>query len=199
MSEYSKRLPPVTWPQDTLQIPNAAGRFTPPVEKGNIDVARQEAFTMSGTFTYTQFTEGQQVRLVIPTDQDGDFWADQMYCVAWATAAYKSEFAPRGVLTISDLRTGRFLTYPDGIPLQFFNTLILFADDAGFDVAASPPPDGFRSTSTLPQPFCFTRQGGIVLTITWLYNRPPDGVTGTLDFGFGGWKEYAYAARGQGV
>ncbi len=198
MSEYSKRLPPQTWPQDTLRIPNAAGRFMPPIEKGNADIARQEAFTMSGTFNLSGSSSvGQVRRIVIPTDQDGDFWCDQIYLVNWGSTIYRSGFSPRALLNISDLRTGRSLTYPNGVPAQFFMTLILFADDAGFDVAASPPPDGFRSTATLPQPFCFTRQGGIVVTLTSLYNLPDPGSTGTTDISFGGWKEYTHAARGK--
>jgi len=199
MSAYSKRLPPQTWPQDTLQIPNAAGRFMPPVEKGNVDIARQEAFTMSGSFVYDRRVDGAELRLMIPTDQDGDFWVDQIYMVTWWTNEYKSIFPSRGTLKIKDVRTGRSLNYPDGIPLNFLNTLVLFPDDAGFDPANSPPPDGFRSTSTLPQPFCFTRQGGIDLTITWIGNSAPTGVVVTTDIAFGGWKEYTYAARGQGV
>lgn len=202
MSPYPKgglpgQLRPYTWPQDTLRIPNANGRFMPPVELGNIDLARQESFTMVGTFTYPSAAAGSQLRLVLPTDQDGDFWCDQIYLVGWGSPVYQSQEPEPATLSIRDLRTGQAITYPtDSVPIKFFATLILFSDDVGFDVGGSPLPDGFRSTCTLPQPHCFTRQGGIEIVMTFLYAVPANAIR-TLDIAFSGWKEYTYASQGQ--
>lgn len=195
MTSHYGPIQPYKWPQDTLQIPGTDGggaRFMPPVEMGNVQVARQEAFTMSGRFDLgAAVAPGTVMNLTIPTDQDGDFWCDQMYMIAWLTGSYFSLRPPLSTIAISDIRTGRSLTYPGPMPSNFLATLILFSDDAGFDPASSPLPDGFRSTSTLAKPFCFTRQGGIQLTLNILqgYANPT-----TLDIAFGGWKEYAYAS-----
>lgn len=198
---------PAAWPQDTLRIPQGNTRFMPPVYKGNAQTSRQESFTMFGTFALgIATTAGQQFRLSLPTDQDGDFWCDQIYMVAWWPVSSALGFNPfPGVLTIADFRTGRELTYPPasvgaaggGVPGEFFKTFVLFPDDVGFDPASSPFPDGFRSTATLPTPFCFTRQGGIQMTYT-----TPNALTfganpASIDIAFGGWKEYTYAAQGE--
>jgi hypothetical protein len=194
---------PAQWPQDTLFVPGQAGgqlaRFMPPVELGNSQVSRQESFTMSGTFNcgVSTTSPGVVFNLSIPTDQDGDFWCDQIYMVAWFTGAggdSVSHRPPPSTISITDFRTGKNLTYPGAVPTNFFTTLILFSEDAGFDPASSPPPDGFRSTTTLPQPFCVTRQGGIQMALTMIPQLAPPS-TLLIDIAFGGWKEYAYASR----
>lgn len=184
------------WPQDTLRVPQGNARFMPPVYKGNADVDRQEAFTMFGTFNFgtVPTAAGQVFNLTIPTDQDGDFWCDQIYMVGWNTLS-RLGFNPwGGNMEIADMRTGHQFNYPSGIAGEFFKTFVLFSDDAGFDPASSPFPDGFRSTATLPTPMCFTRQGGIVLRyitpVVLNINVPT-----ILDIAFGGWKEYAYASK----
>lgn len=198
--ENFKPAGPYKWPQDTLQIPGldgGGGRFMPPVEIGNVQVARQEAFTMSTSFTWPINTPANtQYTQIIPTDQDGDFWCDQIYMVAWLNnpgGVYQSVRPAPSTIAISDLRTGKQLTYPGAVPTNFFTTLLLFSDDAGFDPGGSPLPDGFRSTSTLPQPFCFTRQGGISLQLNMIAANGA-GQPQTIDIAFGGWKEYTYAS-----
>lgn len=192
---YSRwgQITPYKWPQDTLAIPGGAQnqRFMPPMEIGNVQVARQESFTMPGTFTVPPTAAANAVfNLTLPTDQDGDFWCEQIYMVAWQVGASQSQRPPPSTIAISDLRTGKNLTYPGQVPTNMLTTLLLFSDDAGFDPAGSPLPDGFRSTTTIPQPFCFTRQGGIQMSLTVL--PLVVGVTFLIDIAFGGWKEYAY-------
>jgi hypothetical protein len=171
----------------------------PAIEAANADRSRQESFTMSGTFAFpATVTVGQQFSLYLPTDQDGDFWCDQIYMVGWGLALgprlQQSAYPLPGTIDIVDGRTGHSLCWPQAsIPTTFFSTLVLFSDDVGFDVSSSPFPDGFRSTGTLPQPFCFTRSAGIQLTLTsalaWA------GSAGNMtDIAFGGWKEYEYAS-----
>lgn len=193
-------LKPQTWPQDDNMIPSAGGMWMPPIETANAERARQESFTMSGTFQHPNtITVGQQFNLYLPTDQDGDFWCDQIYMVGWGAGLTpsppQSAYPLAGTIDIVDARTGLALTYPQAsCPTTFFSTFILFAFDAGFDVSGSPYPDGFRSTAILPQPFCFTRSGGIQLTLTsveaWTGLAGPN----YTDIAFGGWKEYEFAS-----
>jgi hypothetical protein len=196
---YWGPIKPATWPQDGLRVPGGAGaRFMPPLEAANVEVAKRESFTMSGTFALPTgiIAAGQVFNLFIQTDQDGDFWCDQIYMVAWLPGSSALGFNPfAGTMQITDVRTGRQLGYPDGLAVEFLKTFILFPDDAGFDPASSPLPDGFRSTATLPQPVCFTRQGGIQLAYTLPASLNFTGVTPRVDIAFGGWKEYAHASR----
>lgn len=195
MSRFTDKLTPPKWPQDQLVIPGGGGRFMPPLYPSNVDVAKRESFTMSDTFTYNGAVAGQQFVHYIPTEQDGDFWVDQIYCVAWASTIYQSQTPLPALIDIQDGRTGRKLNYGGGVPINFFATLILFPDDPGFDVASSPLPDGFRSTALLPKAFCFTRQSNIILTMTMVYPVAA-GTIRTVDFAFGGWKEYEHASQG---
>lgn len=195
MTERNPAWRAYNWPQDSLQIPNAGGRFMPPIDRGNADIARQESFTMSGTITYNGAAAGSQLRLVIPTDQDGDFWCDQMYCAEWVAGTSQS-LDPRGsTISVGDIRTGRRLTWPAAMPTRYLTSLQIFNGDTGIVIGDSPLPAGFRSTSTIPQPFCFTRQGGIEILLNFTFNVPA-GVR-LFDIGFGGWKEYTYAATGE--
>jgi hypothetical protein len=188
-------LKPQTWPQDENHVPSAPGMPMPPVSVANAQRSRRESFTMSGTFN---FVSGVPAGLVLPlylaTDPDGDFWADQIYMNSWVSAASSIAITPPpSIISIADARTGRALTYPSTIPTHFISTINILAADPGFDVSALPFPSGQRSTSILPQPFCFTRAGGISMVMTVLPNMPA-GQTWIVDIAFGGWKEYESAS-----
>lgn len=193
----TNRLTPNTWPQDTLQIPNANGRFMPPLDRANFDVARQEAFAFATTFTIPGLSAaGARFTNVIPTDQDGDFWCDQIFAIGWNSANSSSEPPVPATVFIDDLRTGRALTYPDGAPSSFFGNRANFSPGIAL-TGGRPLPNGPRSTATLAQPFCFTRQGGIRVSLQLVFATLNVPVTRTVDFVFAGWKEYTYASRGQ--
>lgn len=191
-------LTPQTWPQLRSHAPTAMAEGMPAIETANAQRSKQESFTISGTFTVAQpSAAGATLNLYLPTDQDGDFWCDQIYMAGWVIGA--GGFAPQtrpppSTISIGDARTRRRLTYPGAIPTNFLTTLILFSDDAGFDAGSSPYPDGFRSTSTLAQPFCFTRAGGIELSLTVIPSIPGASTT-LVDIAFGGWKEYEFASQ----
>lgn len=187
-------IPHQTWPQDDNRVPSTPGMPMPTVSPANALRDRRESFTVSGTFTMTPaIVVGQVIPLIIPTDPDGDFWCDQIAMTGWSTLFAPNTRVNIGTLSIFDLRTSRSLTYPDAIPVNFLTTLQLYSDDVGFDPASSPFPDGFRSTTVLPQPFCFTRAGGIQLYYTAL-TSPAGGGTLTADISFSGWKEYESAS-----
>jgi hypothetical protein len=194
-------IPQQTWPQMDNRVPRAMSSQMPHIETTNFERARQEAFTMSGTFTLpTTITVGQQLALILPTDQDGDFWCDQIYMVGWGLqlnpAASNVASSPlMGTIDIVDIRTSKALTFPLGsLPTNFLASVTNFSDDPGYDPGANPYPAGFRSTSTLAQPFCFTRAGGISLNLVsaaqWAGVPGPN----LVDIAFGGWKEYQYAS-----
>lgn len=176
----------------------------PPVEIGNVQVSRQESFTLS---TSTRITWDDQnaaqasaiSRLSLPTDQDGDFWCNQIYVTAFdfSGVVNANVTPPTMLMQITDARTGRQLGYPTGVPLYFLQDFTDFQDKSAAAYSDSPLPSGFRSTSTLIQPFCFTRQGAVQLELTALGTGAGglgSGVDLTVDISFGGWKEYAYAS-----
>lgn len=187
-------LTPQTWPQDENAIPSTPGMPMPPISAANAQRSKRESFTMVGGWQIPfGNAAGQQFGLTLPTDQDGDFWCDQIYMCAWFTSLPAMVRPPPSTISIADMRTGLALTYPAAIPTNFLTTLLRFSDDPGFDVASSPFPDGFRSTTTLAQPYCFTRAGGIILNLTLFpATVGPDNLT--VDIAFGGWKEYENAA-----
>lgn len=193
-------LVPQTWPQDENRIPSTGGFKGPPISDANRDRSRQESFTVSGTFVFpANVAVGQQFQLYFPMDIDGDFWVDQIYMVGWGL-----QFGPRlvqstypmgGNLDIVDARNGHSLVWPAGsLPTPLLATLILFSDDTGFDPAGSPFPDGFRSTTTLAQPYCFVRGGGITVTLTSADSWAGAALPNLTDIAFSGWKEYEYAS-----
>lgn len=187
-------LTPQLWPQDSNAIPSTPGMPMPPVSAANAQRSKRESFAMVGGWTIAfGNVAGAQFGLTLPTDQDGDFWCDQISMAAWFTSIATMVRPPPSLLSIADMRTALPLTYPTNVPTNFFTTLLRFSDDPGFDPSGSPFPDGFRSTTTLPQPFCFTRAGGIVMNLTMLPALiGPD--TTQIDIAFGGWKEYENAS-----
>jgi hypothetical protein len=193
-------LTPQTWPQNTLRVPKVGqpGGAMGHIESANAQRSKQEAFAYCGEFDIPASTgAGQSFALNLATDADGDFWCDQIYMTAFFTGAgatYVNVLPIPSTLGIVDGRTQRSLTYPGQVPTRFFSTINIFSDDAIFDPSAQPLPDGFRSTSTLAQPFCFTRSGAILLNLTLLYARAGD-LTQTIYIAFGGWKEYEFASQ----
>lgn len=187
---------PTLWPQDQLQVPLLGERSMPHVDRANAEYAERESFVMAAEYLQAgvAIAAGQVIELFIQTDQDGDFWCDQIFCTSFNHSIdYQNRAISGFTIDISDARTGRMLTYPPrSCPAQFFNTLVLFSDDTGYDPSANPLPDGFRSTSTIPQPFCFTRQGGIQISLQAY--AAISGAQRFLYFAFSGWKEYRHAS-----
>jgi hypothetical protein len=191
-------LSPQNWPQLNNRVPSAGGLQMPHVQRDNAERARQESFTLSGTILIPAgvIATGQVFNLYLPTDQDGDFWCDQIFSVAWVPGIVPDSFFPIvSTVAISDARTGRALTYPAGVPLYFFATYLIATDNMGaYDPSLFALPDGFRSTTTLAKPFCFTRSGGAQLTFVNSFATTVPAGGYYVDFAFGGWKEYEFAS-----
>lgn len=213
------KLTPEKWPQDDLVVPRGLGAM-PPIEYGNKNVVGAEFFSIAADFTFLH-TIGAGVNTtqmqVLATPQDGDFWCDQISIISWATSAGQVTrnivSYMDGMVTIKDVRTGKplifsplfntptnqgFLIPKNSLPIGFFRKFPPSGIDGDLLYTGSVPvPSGFRDTGTMIQPFLFTRQGGIEVTMT--NNTGPPGGAGspfdyTLTICFGGWKEYAYAS-----
>lgn len=211
------KLNPAKWPQDDLVVPRGLGSM-PPIEFGNKAVVGAEFFSISADFTFLNGLAAITTQLqVLPTPQDGDFWCDQISTISWATFAGQTVRQVvsymDGMVTIKDVRTGKPLIYSplfntptnqgflipkNSLPITFFRKFPPSGVDGDLTYAGNNPlPTGFRDTGTMIQPFCFTRQGGIEVTMT-NNNSTPGGTGSPLDFVvticFGGWKEYANAS-----
>ncbi len=194
-----ERFQPVTnWPQETLQVPGAGSRFgMPPVDHANAYVNGRQAFTNSAIFSVTaaQFALGTIHSQTIETEADGDFWASQIYATGFGTnGGVTTNTVPPGNLQITDLRTGRQLAYPRGVALGFLTKRF---EDTSTPAGADQyvPPSAWRGVGTLPEPFCFTRKGGIRLDLQSRTNGTAlVGWAFEISIAFGGWKEYAHAS-----
>lgn len=200
---HYRSLTPYRWPQDQLRIPSGGGKLMPPVEHANANVSRQESFTMSGRFDIPlNAVRGTIYDLTLPTQQDGDFWVDQIAATGFACPTIpsglpQSNFMCPGWISIADMRTGRSLTNASpevrGLPSLFLESRIRFEDQfyAPEDIFV---PSTFRTVGTLIQPFCFTRNGGIVMRFT-LDANVLNNIAYEVTVAFSGWKEYAYASE----
>jgi len=203
---------PDRWPQDELRIPDGMGGM-PPVERGNRTVVGSEFFALSARFQFATATPAQTFRReILSTPQDGDFWCDQIAVVSWEEEVGEPQDAQRflqSMVTIRDVRTGKSLIFnrglaegfgaglipTDSVPVNLFRTLPQSGTEVGTDYDGTvPAPAGFRSKGSLIQPFCFTRQGGIEVTMTTLATVPAN-IAFDVNIGFLGWKEYANASR----
>lgn len=186
MSQYL-RLPAIDWPQDKARVPAGVGGM-PPIEYNNRARIEAEFCSFVGLIVIpSTAVQGNVFSTIIPTDQDGDFWCDEisMQVQSGLADAQSDLDAPGSYTSITDIRTGQLLTYPY-IPTNIFKRLT-------FNLAyVSPSPGFFRDTSTLIQPYCFTRQGGIAISVVL---KQPRGVIDQIYFCLSGWKEYANASR----
>jgi hypothetical protein len=207
------RIKPENWPQDALAIPDGFGGM-PPLEHDNRVVVGSEFFALSHRFDFPAGMAAHTTqRAILATPQDGDFWCDQIASLSWEELAGEDRDRQAflaSMLTIRDQRTGRSLIYnptfntfnnqgtlfpPDAVPINLFRKLPQSGTENSFDYSGdTPPPSGFRTSGMLIQPYCFTRQGGIEITLTSLFAAPA--VTGfEISVAFLGWKEYANASQ----
>lgn len=145
----------------------------PRVNKVNAEITRREPYIYFGELQGI-WTGWKQ--LVIPIEADADFWCNQIVVA-------ENNYSTR--LKITDIRTGYNLTYPS-VPWSFFARMIYALPDtfpAYYD-RATPAFSG-----DLPKPYCFTRNGGILVEMEGM------GAQAIYQIGFLGWKDYANAAE----
>lgn len=184
MAKYGK-LKPYEWPQDKVKIPNGQG-LMPRIETMNGNVTKKEGAWYTGEFTVPAFTNFR-TDFVIPIEPDGDFWCNNILSFSMVDDGIVQ---PAFKINIIDIRTGFDLTYP-WARLAFFKTQPNVMGAAG----EAPYPVGggaFRSTSSMLQPYCFTRNGGIRVVID-SDGQVPEEIYNQISFI--GWKEYQFASR----
>lgn len=209
---------PYNWPQDKLEVPNGFGGM-PPIDYGNENVVAGEYFALTGEFVYQPGTPAYtSISAILKTPQDGDFWCDSIGVVSWlqdtVTVGVTKDLQHflTSVVTIEDARTGRTMIYnpaitptnhaagpvfpPNSVPINLFRKLPQSGtESSSFGYSGdTPTPNGFRTTASLIQPMCFTRQGAINVSCTSL-DDVPAGQTFFMSICFNGWKEYANASR----
>lgn len=183
------RIKPTPLPQERLDVPSfnnqdlVAG--TERIDPFNKVVVGQEFYVYSTVFNNFAWTAtGATSTIVIPTDPDGDFWCSNI--VSKTMTPTGGVVSPPWIyVSIKDTRTGYQLFNPS-VQLGVLNKQNFFGAQALFSNALS-------QTSVI-QPYCFTRDGGISVTLTALAKSQAS-FNMNVYFAFHGWKEYANAAR----
>lgn len=195
MSRFHEIAKPYNWPQDALEVPGGGGNM-PPISRGNREVARSEFTAYSANFAVPDNQAAGAVQSAfIPTDQDGDFWCNQIAAVCFVLLGGAPNLLAMVVanMDVRDARTQQQLFYPDTVPINMFRK---FSYLTPFNYnGREPNPSGFRQTGTLMQPFCFTRQGGIQVNLSFPNATAPATGSYQLTVMFSGWKEYANASE----
>lgn len=205
------------WPQDDLTVPQLGPM--PPTDSINRLITGREFTTYSGRFQLAANIAAllTPTPLFIPIDQSADFWCDHITAVSYASTAAAQQVVemPVVMVRIQDARTGADLgfeqTYPSPsanpalttvpltpnlIPLAIFGCMPNSGIEAQLAyTGAAPLPDGFRTVGTLPQPFLFTRQGGIQVTLVNMFSTVAQNTTQDITLLFSGWKEYENASH----
>jgi hypothetical protein len=181
---------PYDWPQDKVKIPNGQG-LMPRLDERNAFVTKREGMFFTAEDTYAGATAIKREYL-IETPPDGDFWCNGIRAIAEDTTAGNTYTSvPGWKINIIDVRTGWDITFPYA-RFGFFKTV----NRNGIADANKVMPQGsgpFKSTSTLIQPFCFTRNGAIRLIVDTTDAQLPN--QQFWQIAFIGWKEYQYASR----
>jgi hypothetical protein len=174
-------IPPYNWPQDDLQVPNGFG-VMPNVEAQNRKLVQREAFVYSGQATVAV---GGNIRLIIPTEADGDFWCDGLTIAIGIAPTDRPNLVVNGTVEISDIKTSLALTFPNA-GISSFLMRNPFSSNGNFNNTT----DNAHLQCRFPEPFCFTRSGGILIII-----RNLDSSIIQANLAFTGWKEYKNASH----
>lgn len=176
---YGPLKPYTDWPQDNLRIPNGQG-LMPRVDFENGYNTRREGAVYTDPLPYSfPIGTGTKFDRILPIEADADFWMTEI--VIYSNQA--SLNPPGFKLNISDIRTGYSLMRPH-VRTNIFDFRDLLAVNTGVGSAVAH--------SSIIQPYCFTRNGGIRIVIENDLN-----LAGAVDMyiSFIGWKEYVYAAQ----
>lgn len=176
---------PYDWPQDKVQIPPGQS-IMPAVDPLNKYFSRREGFAYSGEITVNVSQTGQ---FVIATDADADFWCNAITLSLNGVSIQGASANPK--FQVTDLRTGEDMFFPFARLLQF--AMVNNNEDTGPNVGIYPPVQSVWGTFI--QPFCFTRNGGIQVSLDTNFPTPGLSLTVPYSFTFLGWKEYRYASK----
>lgn len=168
---------PYKWPQDEVAIPSGHG-VMPRVNAENKMMVRREGFQYS--IRIDNITLGSTQEKIVETEPDGDFWCTNILAQVIDNLGNMNQAGPK--CQITDIRTGLPFFKPYGRVGHFIDnptdTIIPSAIKSFF-------------TGELPQPFVFTRAGGIRLVIEDEAQNEITWKPYTVIMVFSGFKEYA--------
>lgn len=170
-------LPHKKWSQDTLPPPEGYGGMGE-VDFYNAQIVRREFFVVPLKFTAISW--GQSQTMIWPSDQDGDFWIDDIALfIDQKGGANLGTGAPWGRVIIKDLRSGYNWFGASGTRMNIFSNVVI-----------SPT----SRRDPLIEPYCITRDGGFSVTVTL---DPSLNAASPVDlyWSFGGWKEYKNVSK----
>jgi len=180
MSKF-RPLSPYKWPQDGLRIPNGQGLMPRIDFENGYNTGREGAIYTSPMASFP-LVANTAVEFVIPIEADADFWCSEINVHYHLSNDSSSVPSPALKMRIIDVRTAFNLTYPHV-------RAGMFGDQRG--VGSDMPLRGIPCRSTLIQPYCFTRNGGIQLRLEADF-LPALAFDAWVSFI--GWKEYTYAS-----
>lgn len=164
------KVKPREWPQDKAAPPNGYGGMSR-IDFDNEHNVRQEAFIYGATeFIVPASTLATSI---IPIQPDADFWCDQIV-IRGGNGALK--------IYIRDVRNGYLLTYPYA-RMAIFGAAYIAGGLTGEYFPVTP--------ASLPRPYCFTRNGGVEITID---NTVTAGAL-SVYIALHGWKEFENVSR----
>lgn len=169
-------LEPYAWPQDDLRVPDGQGGM-PRVNEDNARRIERDFFVFSTIFRNPVLGASPSV-VILPTPADGDFWCEQIR-IAYIDPGGTFTDNPAMLFKVRDIRSGNSLTNPSVRTNAFW-----------FDVERLNAQG--NGGGGLVQPYCFTRNGGIEITLqNDIYTAGAIDVFVSLI----GWKEYQNASR----
>lgn len=179
-----RTLKPYNWPQDKLRVPNGYGSL-PPIDGFNRQFVRKEYFAISSVFNNIQL--GQQATNIEKIDAYGDFWLTGVAAVMLqdngsGPVSNDTYYIP---LKISDITTGYNLFTP--------NSWVAAFTPGRIEVPSEVLSSTSGSHSTIPQPYCFMRDGGIKIEVDMNLGAPATNYQ--INIVLDGWREYSDASR----
>lgn len=175
---FQRGLKKVTWPQDTLQVPQGYGRM-PALDTMNSKVTRREYSTYVGGATGVTLNTPQLIN--IPIAKDGDFWISSIM-----GQTIQTFFVPNNIgyvvgrIQITDVMTQYRFFQPD-LPWGAICREPNLAADASS-----------LFLSNVIEPYCVQRGSALLVEIT--LTAAPFPAPWDIQIAFNGWKEYANAS-----
>jgi hypothetical protein len=184
--DFQRGLKPVTWPQDTLQVPRGHGRM-PAVDTLNSKRTRREYFSYTGEFT--NLVSNAIASINIPIAKDGDFWISSISMFGFSVfgGVLQQSLYLDGNIQITDVLD----QYQMFVPSMPIPSLLISVADLNFTGITTGIP--LNITNNIIEPYPVLRGGVLKVDITTGTVRA-SGSPNTLQIAFNGWKEYANAA-----
>lgn len=163
----------------------------PRVDERNAYVTKREGAILTVGDTFAGASDIYR-EYITEVDPDADFYCNGIIATSIDGVSLDYTTVPGWKIQIIDIRTGFNLTFPF-VRFGFFKAF----PRSGIAGAERPlPSDGsgpFKPTSTIIQPYCFTRNGAIRTIVDTTGAQLPNAQRWQISYL--GWKEYQYASR----